>query len=146
MLRSKLFKTMTSRENSSNGKHKSQGSFKTLQITCQICFENVKEPCVCPNMHIFCSFCLNIWLEKNSQCPTCNVRIDETHPAKRLENGVQNFDRSMTNKAEFSDPSVRKARYLAMFEQYEDEIGRLNNLVVSLKDEVIKLKVINYKF
>lgn len=133
---------MTNREVSTNGKLKSPSSkTTTLQISCRICFENVKEPCVCSNMHVFCSFCLNIWLEKNNQCPTCHVPINETNPPRRLVSGVQNFDSSLSKAAQFSDPSFRKARYLTIFQQYEDEISRLNNHVESLKEEVIKLKV-----
>ncbi|RNA28035.1 RING finger protein 219-like [Brachionus plicatilis] len=132
---------MSARESSSHsGKVKSQSSASTLPITCQICFENVKEPCVCSNLHVFCSFCIDIWLEKNNQCPTCHVQIDENNPYKHLVGGIQDFESSLPKTTEFSNPSIRKARYITMFQHYEDEINRLNNLVASLKEEVIKLK------
>ena len=47
----------------------------TLPITCQICLGRVKDPSVCPNLHAFCSTCINMWLEKSKQCPTCRTSI-----------------------------------------------------------------------
>ncbi len=45
----------------------------TLPITCQICLGRVKDPSVCPNLHVFCAGCINLWLEKSKQCPTCRI-------------------------------------------------------------------------
>lgn len=50
-----------------------QTFYLTLPIACQICLGKVKDPCVCPNFHVFCEFCIEIWLEKSKQCPTCRI-------------------------------------------------------------------------
>jgi hypothetical protein len=41
----------------------------------------------------------------------------------------------------FSNQSVRKARYLNVFEQYEDEITRLSKYIDSLNADIAKFKV-----
>lgn len=110
----------------------------TLPITCQICLSKVKEPSVCPNLHVFCSFCIEIWLEKTKQCPTCRIAITPETPCKRLlGGGIEHQDEiDQLRPTEFSHAATRKARYLNMFQQYEDEIERLNKFVDSLNDEI----------
>lgn len=117
----------------------------TLPITCQICLGKVKEPSICPNLHVFCASCINLWLEKTKQCPTCRVAIDKENPCRRILGGIDNQDDAdLIKPTEFSHAATRKARFLSFFQQYEDEINRLNNLIDSLTDEVSKLKVILY--
>ncbi|CAF0731671.1 unnamed protein product [Brachionus calyciflorus] len=124
-----------------NGKTSSQNVIHTLPITCQICLGKVKEPCVCPNMHTFCSFCIDIWLEKTKHCPTCHVMIDKDNPCRKILGGIENLDNNdLIKPTDFSHPSTRKARFLNIFQQYEDEISRLNNFINSLNDEITKLK------
>lgn len=114
----------------------------TLPITCQICLGKVKDPSICPNLHAFCTSCIDLWLEKTKQCPTCRVVIDKENPCKRILGGIDNQDDAdLIKPTEFSHPATRKARFLSFFQQYEDEINRLNNLIDSLTDEVSKLKV-----
>ena len=61
--------------NPSNSTSTDQVVNLTLPITCQICLGRVKDPCVCSNLHAFCSFCIEIWLEKSNHCPTCRTSI-----------------------------------------------------------------------
>jgi hypothetical protein len=57
--------------------------------------------------------------------------------------GVENFDEADALKpCEFSNEAVRKARYLNLFQQYEDEIVRLNKYIDSLNADITKLKVL----
>lgn len=83
----------------------------TLPISCQIClgkvnlsnldtrqlsrvvlfdsqlfvvFYQVKEPVVCPNQHVFCSPCLDLWLRSNHYCPTCRTPITHDQPCKKI--------------------------------------------------------------
>lgn len=112
----------------------------TLPITCQICLGKVKEPVVCPNLHAFCSFCIEIWLEKSKQCPTCRVPMNRESCRKILGG----YDPNDTDKSlvptDFSHPGTRKARYTALLQDYENEISRLNRQIDSLSQENIKLK------
>ena len=102
----------------------------------------VKEPCVCPNLHVFCAFCIDIWLEKTKQCPTCRIPITNETPCKRLLGGNENLDEvDLLKPTEFSLIGTRKARYLNLFQLYEEEIERLNKFIDSLNDEINKLKV-----
>lgn len=113
----------------------------TLPITCQICLSKVKEPCICPNLHVFCAMCIEIWLEKTKQCPTCRISINKENPCRRILGGIENSDDvDMLKPTEFSHPSTRKARYLSLFQQYEDEIGRLLQQIESMDAEIAKFK------
>lgn len=55
--------------------YRNNKTVRTLPITCQICFEHLKDPCVCANLHPFCSDCLEEWLKREQSCPTCRVTI-----------------------------------------------------------------------
>ena len=57
----------------SNSTTNNQNTTLTLPITCQICLSRVRDPCVCPNLHAFCKCCIDMWLEKSKQCPTCRT-------------------------------------------------------------------------
>ena len=99
---------------------------------------------MCPNLHVFCSSCLEIWLEKSKHCPTCRVEITKENPTRRILGGLENTDEDaadLLKPCEFSHAAFRKARYLDMFRQYEDEIARLNELVDSLNADIANLKV-----
>jgi hypothetical protein len=119
--------------------------YSTLPITCHICLGKVKEPCVCPNLHAFCSFCIETWLEKSKQCPTCRIAINKENPCRRVLGSADTFDDvDMLKPTDFSHASIRKARFVNLFEQYEDEITRLNKHIDSLNVDITKLKVILY--
>lgn len=101
----------------------------------------VKDPTVCPNLHAFCSFCIDIWLEKSKHCPTCRVAITAETPCRRVLGGLENTDDvDKLKPTDFSHASTRKARYHALFQLYEDEIDRLQTYIDSLNDELKKLK------
>ena len=120
-----------------------QNVIQTLPITCQICLSRVKDPCVCSNLHAFCKCCIDLWLEKSKQCPTCRVDINQDNPCRRILGGIDNNDEiDQLKPIDFSNSSVRKARYMNIFEQYEDEIERLCKFIDSLNNEISKQKVI----
>ena len=127
---------------SSNSRNSKQSNVcYTLPLTCQICLGKVKDPSVCPNLHAFCSFCIDIWLEKTKQCPTCRVPITNETPCRRILGGLENTDEvDKLKPTEFSHSSTRKARFHALFQQYEDEMERINAYNDSLNDELTKLK------
>lgn len=45
---------------------------------CPICLDFLNDP-VKPNIcsHIFCNFCLQMWLQKKESCPLCRKKIDK---------------------------------------------------------------------
>ncbi|XP_038557814.1 ORC ubiquitin ligase 1 [Micropterus salmoides] len=94
----------------------------TLPISCQICLGKVRQPVICGNHHVFCSSCMDTWLKKASQCPTCRVPITADNPCREIIGG--------TNESDHSDsPSVRKClrktRGELLLREYEEEIEGL---------------------
>ncbi|XP_076594268.1 uncharacterized protein obi1 [Chaetodon auriga] len=94
----------------------------TLPISCQICLGKVRQPVICANHHVFCSSCMEMWLKKASQCPTCRVPITAENPCREIIGG--------TNESDHSDsPStrkcLRKTRGELLLREYEEEIDGL---------------------
>nr|XP_046246956.1 ORC ubiquitin ligase 1 [Scatophagus argus] len=94
----------------------------TLPISCQICLGKVRQPVICANHHVFCSSCMEMWLKKASQCPTCRVPITAENPCREIIGG--------TNESDHGDsPSMRKClrktRGELLLREYEGEIEGL---------------------
>ncbi|XP_008402645.1 RING finger protein 219 [Poecilia reticulata] len=94
----------------------------TLPISCQICLGKVKQPVICANHHVFCSCCMEMWLKKANQCPTCRVPITAENPCREIIGG--------TNDGDYSEsPSMRKClrktRGELLLREYEEEIDGL---------------------
>ncbi|XP_033097370.1 ORC ubiquitin ligase 1-like isoform X2 [Anneissia japonica] len=102
----------------------------TLPISCQICLCKVKEPLVCPNQHVFCTQCMQVWLEHNQHCPSCRVPITPDTPCKQIIGGPSPSD---IGDGRFSTPALRKVRFEMMYKEYEDEITKLCDEITSLK-------------
>ncbi|XP_071786680.1 uncharacterized protein [Asterias amurensis] len=96
----------------------------TLPISCQICLGKVKQPIVCPNQHVFCSVCIELWLQHNQQCPTCRVPITPENPCKQILGG-QTQDGE--NDSYMSTPALRRARFDILYQDCEREIKRLED-------------------
>ncbi|XP_070553234.1 ORC ubiquitin ligase 1-like [Ptychodera flava] len=94
----------------------------TLPISCQICLGKVKEPTVCPNQHVFCSACMEMWLQHNDHCPTCRTSITPDNPCKPVIGGISQCE---TNARPMSTASMRKARFDVLYQDYENELQRL---------------------
>lgn len=47
-------------------------------------YVQVKKPVICANYHVFCSSCMEMWLKKTSQCPTCRVPITTDNPCREI--------------------------------------------------------------
>ncbi|KAF6040902.1 RNF219 [Bugula neritina] len=121
----------------------------TLPILCQICLGKVREPVSCNNNHVYCKACIIIWTSKNKHCPTCRVEITAEQPFRLLLGG-QNVETS--ESPAFAEPMNRKARVKSLFNSYEavklqlltyhnqDEIQRLNDIIVQLEEEIRSLK------
>ncbi|XP_070685679.1 ORC ubiquitin ligase 1 [Pempheris klunzingeri] len=104
----------------------------TLPISCQICLGKVRQPVICANHHVFCSSCMEMWLKKTSQCPTCRVPITAENPCRQIIGG--------TNESDYSDsPSVRKClrktRGELLLREYEEEIEGLMRENEELKNK-----------
>ncbi|KAK5874155.1 hypothetical protein PBY51_019128 [Eleginops maclovinus] len=94
----------------------------TLPISCQICLGKVKQPVICANHHVFCSSCMEMWLKKASQCPSCRVPITAENPCREIIGG--------TNESEHNDSTsirkcLRKTRGELLLREYEEEIDGL---------------------
>ncbi|XP_023117035.2 ORC ubiquitin ligase 1 [Amphiprion ocellaris] len=94
----------------------------TLPISCQICLGKVRQPVICANHHVFCSSCMEMWLKKASQCPSCRVPITAENPCREIIGG--------SNEGDHSDsPSMRKClrktRGELLLREYEEEIEGL---------------------
>uniref|UniRef100_A0A672IN07 RING-type domain-containing protein n=1 Tax=Salarias fasciatus TaxID=181472 RepID=A0A672IN07_SALFA len=103
----------------------------TLPISCQICLGKVRQPVICTNHHVFCSSCMEMWLKKASQCPTCRVPITAESPYREII-------------GEYDDPSVRKClrktRGELLLREYEEEIEKLLSKNEELKTKNLSLE------
>ena len=97
---------------------------KKTAINCQICFENVSNPCVCSNLHPFCSDCLDTRLQTDQDCPTCHVPIKE-------KNQIIGSDENKEHQ-DFSDPSARKESLMKLFNFYESELENRSQSTVKV--------------
>lgn len=94
----------------------------TLPISCQICLGKVRQPVICANNHVFCSSCMEMWLKKASQCPTCRVPITAENPCREIIGGTNESDH---NEKPSARKCLRKTRMELLFREYEDEIEGL---------------------
>ncbi|XP_033742017.1 uncharacterized protein LOC117328676 isoform X2 [Pecten maximus] len=109
----------------------------TLPISCQICLGKVKQPVLCPNNHVFCSQCMDVWLQRNQQCPACRVTINPANPVRQILGGL---NEAMDDKERLSNPELRKARFDVLYREYEEEFERLNaeNNLLKTENSVMK--------
>ncbi|KAH9523144.1 ORC ubiquitin ligase 1 [Bulinus truncatus] len=103
----------------------------TLPISCQVCLGKVKQPVLCPNLHVFCQLCLDIWLKRNHQCPACRVEINSENPIKHIIGGQ--LEDEIPEKQ--STPELRRARFDLMFYEYEDQFEKMRKEIIILKTE-----------
>ncbi|XP_067442121.1 ORC ubiquitin ligase 1 [Thunnus thynnus] len=94
----------------------------TLPISCQICLGKVRQPVICGNHHVFCSSCMEMWLKKASQCPTCRVPITAESPCREIIGGTNESDH---NDSPSMRKCLRKTRGELLLREYEEEIEGL---------------------
>ncbi|GAA6219615.1 RING finger protein 219 [Lates japonicus] len=94
----------------------------TLPISCQICLGKVRQPVICANHHVFCSSCMEMWLRKASQCPTCRVAITAENPCREIIGGTNDSDHSESPTVR---KCLRKTRGELLLREYEEEIEGL---------------------
>ncbi|KAL4635750.1 RING finger protein 219 [Arapaima gigas] len=109
----------------------------TLPISCQICLGKVRHPVICGNFHVFCSACMEVWLKKASQCPTCRTPITPENPCREIIGA--------TNEGECNDnysvkKKLRKTRSELLLREYEDEIDGLQNENEELRSKNLSLE------
>ncbi|CAG5131288.1 unnamed protein product [Candidula unifasciata] len=122
----------------SEGKAKSNKQMTitfTLPISCQICLGKVKQPVLCPNHHVFCSLCLEIWLNRNQQCPACRVDIGPDNPVRHIIGNQLEEEISETR----STPEFRRARFDLLYREYEDELEKLqkDNVILKMQNSIL---------
>ncbi|XP_061558595.1 ORC ubiquitin ligase 1 [Phycodurus eques] len=112
----------------------------TLPISCQICLGKVRQPVICGNHHVFCSCCMEMWLKKASQCPSCRVPITTENPCREIIGGTNESDHT-------ESPSVRKClrktRGELLLREYEEEIEGLvrENEELKTKNQSLELQL-----
>ncbi|XP_042344629.1 ORC ubiquitin ligase 1 [Plectropomus leopardus] len=94
----------------------------TLPISCQICLGKVRQPVICANHHVFCSSCMEMWLKKASQCPTCRVPITAENPCREIIGGTNESDH---NDSPSMRKCLRKTRGELLLREYEEEVEGL---------------------
>ncbi|WAQ99681.1 OBI1-like protein [Mya arenaria] len=113
-----------------NARHNRQQTIAfTLPISCQICLGKVKNPVLCPNQHVFCGPCMEVWLQKNKQCPACRVAMTST---KKIIGGLSEQDE---DPDKLTNPELRKARFDILYKEYENEFERMSSEILLLKTE-----------
>ncbi|CAL8246878.1 unnamed protein product [Lota lota] len=94
----------------------------TLPMSCQICLGKVRQPVICPNCHVFCSSCMDTWMQNVSQCPACRVPITTDNPCRELIAGSSDGEEVQNRE---TSRRLRKTRGTLLLREYEDEIDRL---------------------
>lgn len=56
----------------------------SLKRYVNVCCEQVRQPVICANHHVFCSSCMEMWLRKANQCPSCRVPITADNPCREI--------------------------------------------------------------
>ncbi|KAG7466986.1 hypothetical protein MATL_G00148450 [Megalops atlanticus] len=102
----------------------------TLPISCQICLGKVREPVICGNYHVFCSACIDVWLKKASQCPTCRIPITPANPCRKI---IGATNESKPDESQSTKKHLRKTRSELLIKEYEDEIEALQKENEELK-------------
>uniref|UniRef100_A0A7N6BIL0 RING-type domain-containing protein n=1 Tax=Anabas testudineus TaxID=64144 RepID=A0A7N6BIL0_ANATE len=109
----------------------------TLPIACQICLGKVRQPVICVNYHVFCSSCMEMWLQKASQCPTCRVPITADNPCREIIGGTNDSDHSDSASVR---KCLRKTRGELLLQEYEEEIEGLIKENEDLKTKNLSLE------
>ncbi|XP_028655412.2 ORC ubiquitin ligase 1 [Erpetoichthys calabaricus] len=110
----------------------------TLPISCLVCLGKVRRPVICSNNHVFCSTCIEEWLKRNSQCPTCRIPITSENPCREIIGA--------SNECETSDSRsvrkhLRKTRLELLHKEFEDEIETLQNENEELRNKNLNLEL-----
>ncbi|MCJ8729840.1 hypothetical protein PDJAM_G00110930 [Pangasius djambal] len=109
----------------------------TLPISCQICLGKVRKPMICCNHHVFCAACIELWLQKCSQCPTCRVPITSENPCREI---IGATNESESRESHSVRRHLRKTRGELLLREYEDELETLLKENEELKSRSMSLE------
>lgn len=65
---------------------------KIKEVTCSICLDKPNKPKTLKCGHVFCNLCINIWLDKNYQCPYCRCQIKKQPLTVHFSHDVNMID------------------------------------------------------
>ncbi|XP_032812143.2 ORC ubiquitin ligase 1 [Petromyzon marinus] len=104
----------------------------TLPVSCHVCLNRVQEPMCCPNLHVFCTACIELWLRTSPHCPVCRCPVTAERPCARLIGGgdVPHPPGSPTQRRR-----LRSARLEVLRKEYEEEAETLAVEVERLQGE-----------
>nr|XP_045365099.1 ORC ubiquitin ligase 1 [Camelus bactrianus] len=108
---------------------------KTKQV--HIKGDQVRQPVICINNHVFCSICIDLWLKNNSQCPACRVPITPENPCKEIIGGTSESEPMLSHTVR---KHLRKTRLELLHKEYEDEIDCLQKEIEELKSKNLSLE------
>ena len=90
---------------------------------CQICFNVMREPVLCPrNQHCFCRSCIKKHLENAKRCPTCNDELTEqtlTEPNRMVKDMLN----ELNVRCVYTTRGCPETPELQHLEQHEDTCG-----------------------
>ena len=90
---------------------------------CQICFNVMREPVLCPrNQHCFCRSCITKHLENSKRCPTCNDELTEqtlTEPNRMVKDMLN----ELNVRCVYNTRGCQETPELQHLEQHEDTCG-----------------------
>ncbi|KAF0770644.1 E3 ubiquitin-protein ligase RNF8-like [Aphis craccivora] len=77
---------------------------------CLICLEVFIKPKLLNCSHMFCEWCIDKWLVRNNQCPTCWVKIESAAHCLNMDNFIKRMVEQMPNKAKIEFKKSEKER------------------------------------
>ncbi|KAF5893463.1 RING finger protein, partial [Clarias magur] len=97
----------------------------------------VRKPMICCNHHVFCAACIELWLQKCSQCPTCRVPITPENPCREIIGATNEGESSESHSVR---KHLRKTRGELLLREYEDELEVLLKENEELKSRSVTLE------
>ncbi|KPP67676.1 RING finger protein 219-like [Scleropages formosus] len=96
----------------------------------------VRHPVICGNYHVFCSTCIEVWLKKANQCPTCRTPITPENPCREIIGTLSGMDSDEIDSLQKENEELR-SRNLTLEEQLKTALGS-SSFQVSDKSEDVK--------
>jgi len=84
------------------------------EYMCAICQNLVLDATtVCNDEHVFCSSCLQVWLDTKNECPTCRKPALDPHRLRIINNAVEKLATRLLSATALTERNERKAQRVA---------------------------------
>ncbi|XP_025196647.1 E3 ubiquitin-protein ligase RNF8-like [Melanaphis sacchari] len=89
--------------------------FHTMRLNdedykCRICLEVFIKPILTNCSHMFCEYCIDIWLSKSDKCPTCHVIMDDYSYCLNMGNFIKRMMEQMPEKVKMNFKKLEDTR------------------------------------